>query len=478
MADRDDVRRALAGDRDLSGADLSRADLSGADLSGADLRDANLRDANLRDANLRDAKFRGADLTGADLSRADLSGADLAHAKFVDAKLIRSTLAGAYFNRTYFTGADLSEVNLREAALRGGSFRGTRFINANLREADLRKVNLREAKFSGADLSGADLSRADLSRADLSGADLRHASLLETYLLGADLTGSNLRGADTAGAYFANAKGVKMPKPSVVAIGSAYGRASGAVLKLIADGPTSAREFKRKYPAEFERVKSLSGGRDFDEKTIRVISEKSSGARWIVTRKKYSRSEQRLCGRPNDVLLFNIDLERAPITDAQREILGRIAEVSRHSRHPHERDPLFTIGWVRYCDDGRIWLIEEVQSDVLAVRYKLNDKMTRSQLSDGGIDPERYKDAIAAIRLYTERFYEDALGVTFALAKQRGRTVEMLTYESKQEMGSPQNVYSELPRSMGMVRRDRGELLPSAPAWHYRPNPARRRGRR
>ena len=42
MANSNDVRRALAGDKNLSGADLKRADLSEANLSKADLFAANL----------------------------------------------------------------------------------------------------------------------------------------------------------------------------------------------------------------------------------------------------------------------------------------------------------------------------------------------------------------------------------------------------------------------------------------------------
>jgi hypothetical protein len=50
----------------------------------------------------------------------------------------------------------------------------------------------------------------------------------------------------------------------------------------------------------------------------------------------------------------------------------------------------------------------------------------------------------------------------------------MLTYESKREFGSPKALYTDLPRSMGMTRRERGEVL-DVPAWHYRPNPSKSR---
>lgn len=57
MANKIDVKRALAGDKGLREAALSYADLRGADLT----------DVDLRDVNLFEAKLEGADLTGAKL---------------------------------------------------------------------------------------------------------------------------------------------------------------------------------------------------------------------------------------------------------------------------------------------------------------------------------------------------------------------------------------------------------------------------
>jgi hypothetical protein len=247
------------------------------------------------------------------------------------------------------------------------------------------------------------------------------------------------------------------------------------VLKLLGEGPQAARDYKRKHPAEFERLKALTGGRDFDAATIQSIVAQTRGARWLITKQKYGAEAQRLCSNNNDVLLFNIDLEAQQLDDEAKAQLRKLSEVSRRSGHPHEKgDKLFTVGWVRYCDGGKTWLVEEVQSDVYAARYGLKDEKTREQLREGGISPEQFERSIEALKPWTERFYEDALGVTFALAKQKGIAVEMLTYESKKEFGSPKALYTDLPRSMGMTRRDRGEVL-DAPAWYYRPNPRRRR---
>ena len=74
-----DVQRALAGDKNLSGADLSSAGsglsvLRGADLTGADLRGANLTRADLIFVDLTGADLRGANLSGAYLSETEIGG--------------------------------------------------------------------------------------------------------------------------------------------------------------------------------------------------------------------------------------------------------------------------------------------------------------------------------------------------------------------------------------------------------------------
>jgi len=63
-----DTKRALNGDKELSGANLS-----GANLSKADLNETNLSGANLSGANLNETNLNEANLSGANLNRADLS---------------------------------------------------------------------------------------------------------------------------------------------------------------------------------------------------------------------------------------------------------------------------------------------------------------------------------------------------------------------------------------------------------------------
>ncbi len=482
MANEKDLQRAQRTTKQkLSFADLSNADLRGVNFNDADLGGANLSFANLsgvyfRSANLKDANLNGADLTGAYFGAADLRRADMGGVNASKANFHEASLSGASMTMATLTGASLRGCDLFAASLAYATLDGARLIESNLSAADLSFASLSRADLSDAGLQNATLERATMRETVLVRADLTGANLRKAELYGADLTDANLDGANLDGANLTKVIGLRGSR--TVARGSGYGRASGAVLKLLGEGPQAARDYKRKHPAEFERLKALTGGRDFDAATIKSIVAQTRGARWLITKQAYGAKAQRLCPKANDVLLFNIDLEAQNLDDEAKAQLRKLSEVSRRSGHPHEKgDKLFTVGWVRYCDGGKTWLVEEVQSDVYAARYGLKDEKTREQLRAGGISPEQFERAIEALKPWTERFYEDALGVTFALAKQRGIAVEMLTYESKQEFGSPKALYTDLPRSMGMTRRERGEVL-DAPAWYYRPNPRRKIARR
>ena len=441
MASNQDVARALAGDKNLRRADLSLANLSGANLRGADLNDANLRGADLRGADLRGAYLWGADLTGANLVRAKLSGADLSYAGL--------------------SGADLSY-------------------------ADLTNANFFRANLSGADLSEATLTRADLTRADLTNADLTRAALYLANLRGANLT-------DAVGY-----------APPVLARRRTSGRATGPALKLgAADAPVDPREFKRRFPKEFDLLARRGlAGRPFRPEAIAAIQKQlASPVEWVVTQQEYKSTAQRYCATPNDVLLLNIDLSDSSLTERQRAALRKLAEVSRQSGHPHEKGDLFTIGWVRYCAGDGAWLIEEVQSDVQVARTGLKDPATRTELADAGIDAESFEEAIAALAPYTEAFYHDAVGLVFEMAHQAGAEVEMLEYKFKVRDGAnrgfwplecpekkgkkmpchpPKDIYSDLPGEMGMQVRAGSRTLPDvggAQVWAYRPNPPRKKRR-
>ena len=135
MADPDDVKRVLAGDKDLK-----EADLSGSDLRGARLLTVNLSGANLKGANLK----------GANLSDSNLSCADLSDARLIDA-------------------------NMSHADLNGANLTGAILTYALLSYADLGEADLSWADLNGVDLSGVDLSGADLRRAELSGTGIVRA---------------------------------------------------------------------------------------------------------------------------------------------------------------------------------------------------------------------------------------------------------------------------------------------------------------
>ena len=111
MANPNDLKIALAGDKNLIAADLILADLRNADLTDADLTDADLRNSILTNADLTDAVLMNADLARADLTNAKLNGADLEDADFTDAIL---------------RDADLTDAILRDAKLEGADFTGAK----------------------------------------------------------------------------------------------------------------------------------------------------------------------------------------------------------------------------------------------------------------------------------------------------------------------------------------------------------------
>ena len=524
MANKKDLARALAGDKSLR-----RVDLSGANLDSANLSYADLGGADLTGADLTGAKLKGADLIGADLTGAILSYANLANANLTEANLTGAKLEGAALNDANLAGATLNGADLYEAGLNGANLIGANLSSAKLTRANLSGANLSGANLSGANLSGASLTRtalsgADLTRATLTGANLTGAYLDDAILYRANLSGADLTDADLSGANLtsanlddatldgANLGGAIGYVPAVVELERerrrTSGRATGTALKLAAPGvPVDPREFKRRFPKEFDLLSRRGlADRPFRPEAIAAIQKQlASPVEWVVTQKKYKSRAQRYCATPNKVLLLNIDLTGSALTERQQAALRKLAEVSRRSGHPHEKGDLFTVGWVRYCVGPGAWLIEEVQSDVQVARTGLKDPATRTKLADAGIEPESFEEAIAALAPYTEAFFHDAVGLVFELAHQAGVEVEMWEYKFKVQNGAdrgfwplecdddeeeegkklpchpPKEVYSDLPREMGMQLRAGSRTLPDAnvtQVWAYRPNPARSRSRR
>jgi uncharacterized protein YjbI with pentapeptide repeats len=469
-----DLERALDGDMNLAGASLRRADLSGAslrraDLSGANLEGADLSGAILSSAKLQNANLRGADLRKAWLLKAKLTYADLTDANFAYADLKNATLAEANLTGANLTGANLYNANLTSANLTGANLAGADLQYVYLMDANLTGVNLTGANLTGANIRGANIRGANLEDADLSGAYLAEADLRGTNLEGANLQDADLEGADLEGTILDLYTPPVATRPA-----RSFGRQTGAVLKMgKPDAPTKAADFKRRYPAEAERLKGDTQGRDFSEPLRAQVRQKyATPFEWLVTEGTYDSAMQRLCPDPNLVYKFNLDLTDPTFTERQQEFLKKLADTSRQSGHPYEKKNLFTVGWVRLCvnDAAETWLVEEIQSDVGIVRTKLKDGSAPAGL-------EGYEDVLQELRPYIDRFYEDALGIVFMEAEKRGYGVEMLEYEAKREFKSPRAVYTDLPRSMGMQKRPKSAVLGErvAETWFYKPNPSRGR---
>jgi uncharacterized protein YjbI with pentapeptide repeats len=495
-----DLDRALAGNKNLTEADLRDADLRDADLRGVDLRGADLTYANLKDVEYDDSTIwpnSVRDVLRVWQGDKDLTGADLTYANLTEADLIRADLTGARLYRadlTYadLTGATLTSANLIDAALRGANLKDVEYDDSTIWPESVRDVlcvwqgdkDLNYADLIFANLSGADLTGARLTNAKLSAADLTDAKLNGANLTGANLRGATLTRADLNGAILDDIEydeytrwpaGFTLWQPERH-LKRAYGSMTGPVLKFgKPEVPYRARDFKQKYPQEFDLLKRMTGGADFSPKFAENLRQTNlTPYDWIVTHGKYKAEAQRLCPEPNFVLKLNIDMDDERFTAQQKDVLRKLAETSRRSIHPYERDPLFTVGWVRICrDDAKgVWLVEEVQSDVQVVRQQKNDERL-------GNLREQFDEIVEVMQPYVDRFYEDALGITLIEAEKLGFEVEMIDYETKKRLGynSPRSVYRDLPASMGISAKRRSKVLPDLQEdvrW-TRPNPRRRR---
>jgi hypothetical protein len=346
-------------------------------------------------------------------------------------------------------------------------------------DADLTYANLTGADLRGADLTRVDLTDANLIDVDLTAADLRGANLTRADLRDAILTRADLRDAILDDIeydeYTRWPAGFTLSQPERH-LKRAYGSMTGPVLKFgKPEVPYRARDFKQKYPQEFDLLKRMTGGADFSPQFAENLRQTNlTPYDWIVTHGKYKAEAQRLCPEPNFLLKLNIDMDDERFTAQQKDVLRKLAETSRRSGHPYERDPLFTVGWVRICrDDAKgVWLVEEVQSDVQVVRQQKNDERL-------GNLREQFDEIVEVMQSYVDRFYEDALGITLIEAEKLGFEVEMLDYETKKRLGynSPRSIYRDLPASMGISAKRRSKVLPDLQEdvrW-TRPNPRRRR---
>ena len=395
--------------------------------------------------------------------RADLVGANL-----VGANLVGANLEGADLVNAYLQSADLYSADLRYANLAGANLVGADLQGANLYIAYLRDANLYDAS-----LVGANLRDANLRDANLVGANLRDANLRDANLEGANLEGANLEGANLDGANLDGAIGLVLPKPEPK---TALGRRAGIIGKLKKQAlPMKAGAFKKLFPDEFEKIKADTQGADFTPKLLESLIVKH-GFKWAVLAGRYTSSAQRICLNANDVLMLVVDISDSAYTDAQRKQLRAVAELSKRSNHPvAQGQDLFTVGWIRYCVFPDRILIEEVQSDVEGVRKGITDRDFTEQLAAAGLSARELDATMALMQPLANRFYEDAISLVFDMAAEEGKSVEMLDYKQKERFGSPRNVYTDLPKSMGM-KLGASEAMPElGNVWKYTPN--RRRAR-
>ena len=217
----DQVKAALAGNKDLSGKSLMNLDLSGMDLSGANLSGSNLHGAKLDHANLSKANLTNANLDlawiiGANFTCANLGGARL------DGPVVAMGLEAQKGEVPPFKDADMNNARVL-IRVTGGQLQGAKFVGADagahmknqsmgLMHSDMSGAHLEGADFTNAKLQHADFSYADLTSVNFTGADLERANMIGADLCNANVTGANLDGADMDDAKLNCVKGLDQAK--------------------------------------------------------------------------------------------------------------------------------------------------------------------------------------------------------------------------------------------------------------------------
>jgi uncharacterized protein YjbI with pentapeptide repeats len=508
----------VGGRADIQGADLTGADLTGVDLSHTNLSDVLLTRAILRDVNLGHAILRRTNVDGADMAGVRAHKRQGRPGRYLYTSTLRSSgivgkpvalppyyhlvngyliCPGVTLQGAYLDGADMSGMHLKYVSIMNSNMDGADMSGAKLFNCSFTKIRGRpKALPSGCNIfngtlvgPGTLLISEDLSYQDLRGTDLSRAALWGVNLDSADLRGVRMTGAkiesgtDALSAVYDSK--TAWPKGFSTQVSDtfeerSYGTGASAVLKLQRVAPITARDFKRKYPVEFEQVLPISRGRDFSREIVSsVLQAYESPISWLVTLGKYRLDLQRYCQNDNDVLNFNIDMRSAPFTAQHRVALSEIRAQIKQDHpvaHPTEAMPLFLVGWVRICTDdkARTWLVEEVQTDLpIRIKRKFGDFEARV-LSRGRVTKEGFDETIRLLSAYVDRFNADAMGIVFELASRSGYRVEMLVHEDKADARSPVGVYTDLPRSMGM-RRSPGSAVVSQLKETWKITPNRRR---
>jgi uncharacterized protein YjbI with pentapeptide repeats len=494
-------------------ADLTRADLWRAQLSRARFHDADLRKAVIKYAYMNSAFFNGAKLTGAYFECVELIGT-----VFDDAIIHDVDFSSSLLEETQFVHADLrgSKLGGSTSTLNGVNFTGAKLQEADFNEAVLRVCNFSEADMQGTKLQWAFLERCDFRKSDLRGAKFQDSLLNNNEWRGAKVQGASFEGTSGMRAFaggsmgpliwsqgFEEAEGLEdaifSPRIFTSAHQKArsYGEMTGAVLKMLKpDAPVKASDFKKKYPAEFERLKGVTSGRDFSEDIKEKIKHQYlTPFDWQTSNSFYGRDaralrdswndkawdagDQQYSRKPNSVL--KLDINTSQFSESEARILGLLSKVAESSNHPYSRGDFFNIGWVRYTIDHAhaTIMIEEVQSDLYSYKTLLKERNKRlnAVLTAFNLSVEDIETALEITKGYLERFPEDAIGFIFKKAAELGYTVEMLGYKDKKVFGSPRSVYIDLPRRVGMTKTRQSEVPTrfrmTDRVSFYNPNPSK-----
>jgi uncharacterized protein YjbI with pentapeptide repeats len=213
----------------LNNTDFSNSRMSNCLFTGV-VKASNFDRTDLTESSL--AELHNCSFVEANLSRADLSlelrkNCDFRKANLSDAKMFYGA----------FVDCDFGDSNLQNVDVNHTDFKNCKLVRANLASAHLRGIDLSNANLTGAVLTAADLTGANLSRANLTNANLQDAILCEAKLTGAIINGADFSGAllnyaNLKGVSTDNAKGLTVPKKTVLKAGASLLRLEQAAETL------------------------------------------------------------------------------------------------------------------------------------------------------------------------------------------------------------------------------------------------------
>lgn len=272
-----------------------------------------------------------------------------------------------------------------------------------------------------------------------------------------------------------------------------HGEHESVVIALFSTGPISAKEFKRRFPKEFEKIKGYTNGADFTQKMIDNIVDDLSGIDWEIENGKYTgyalsddveeqlsrlseefRSEIRHLIEnekkkgPTDEELILMCIDTDELNYEQRHFVEETQKTSKMSSHPTSNEyGKYAFGWIRYIKTESVIKVTEIQSDIIVARKMCDSPIYKAEAKRQGL--EYHITQVARIcdsmQRYTERVYEDSIAMIFLIAAKEGLSVEMLTSKDKED--SPIHIYEDLPRSMGMTKGESD--IDGRKVWKYQP---------